>query len=247
MYSSARAIRAASPRPAPAGAGSNGWSARDKKGTPGPSPSAAPKARSSTMAPVLLGPSRPAILPASGVTSPPEPPRPASLPLVPIRAVAFRALRRRRGALALEEPEVSRDGRDRIAASVAVRRDADRGPEPPDARPQRAAARGRADGGGPQAEERRRAAAAEGLRARRPGRGPGGGAVARARGALSRSTTTCTRRSSLAEAPAGAPRRLPGQGSSPPTVRRPVALLRAPAARRGASPRGWLEGSRPLG
>src|SRR5690349_19676753 len=188
MYSSARAICAASPSPAPVGAGSNGWSARDRKGTPGPSPSAAPKACSSTMAPVLLGPSSPAILPDLGVTSPPGTPRPASLPPAPIRAVAFRALRRRRGALALEEPEVSRDGRDRIAASVAVRRDADRGPEPPDARPQRAAARRRADRGGPQAEERRRPAAAEGLRGRRPDRGPGGGATPAAptREALSR-------------------------------------------------------------
>src|SRR4051812_47984426 len=35
----------------------------------------------------------------------------------------------------LGEPEVNRDGRDRIAASVAVRRDADRGPGPLDTSP----------------------------------------------------------------------------------------------------------------
>src|SRR3954449_10611775 len=55
MYSSARAIRAA-PASAPySGAGSNGWSARERKGAVGPSPSAVFGTCSSTIAPVLLG------------------------------------------------------------------------------------------------------------------------------------------------------------------------------------------------
>src|SRR4051794_2215342 len=76
MYSSARALRAASP--APSGAGSNGWSARDRNGASGPFPSAAFGTFFSAIAPVLVGPSRPAILLAPGSTPPAGPPWQAS-------------------------------------------------------------------------------------------------------------------------------------------------------------------------
>src|SRR4051794_34554995 len=49
MYSSAWAIRAASPNPS--GDGSNGWSARDRNGVSEPSSSAAPEVRFSPIAP----------------------------------------------------------------------------------------------------------------------------------------------------------------------------------------------------
>src|SRR3954454_9872242 len=78
MYSRARAIRAVSLSPSSSGDGSNGWSARDRNGAPDPSPSAAPEVRFSAIAPVLLGPSRPAILPGPGITPPAGPPRLAS-------------------------------------------------------------------------------------------------------------------------------------------------------------------------
>src|SRR3954468_18147229 len=75
MSSSARAIRAASPRPAPSGAGSNGWSARERKGAVGPSSSASPEVYFSPIAPVS-----PSARPTAAPPRPPRPPLPRPRP-----------------------------------------------------------------------------------------------------------------------------------------------------------------------